>query len=708
MASNALSLFSSGCGWLWHEPTSPPPSLFTSSKLPSLATTRRLAPVFTTSTATSVLSDNAYTKAKKEEVEAKEQPINGALEDGDDQVSFNQFFQQSKDLLRSDDQFSSGTASGPPRWFSPVDCGAPTTSHDSPLLFFLPGIDGTGLGLVRHHQKLAKHFQVSCLHIPPKDRTPFTDLVKLVERTIRSEHHASPGRPIYLVGESLGACLALSVAALNPDIDLVLILANPATSFSRSPLQAVLPLLRFLPDTPILSLPHILSAVTGAMVAGLEKGVGALQLPQTVEKLSRETVAQSISNLSVLADILPRETLLWKLQMISSASSYVNSRLHAVKAQTVILASGRDPLLPSREEGHRLCGLLATCQIRTFDDCGHFLFLEDAFDLLTAIKNVGFYRRSKERDFVSDYIPPSPSEVKGIMDKNRWVNLVMNPVMLSTLADGKIVRGFAGIPKEGPVLYVGYHMLLGFEIVPLVTQLLEQNNIHLRGIAHPMMFLKWKDESLPDSFYDDFRLMGAVPVSGKNFFKLLSTKSHVLLYPGGVREALHRKGEAYKLFWPERSEFVRMAARFGAKIVPFGAVGEDDIGDLFLDYEDQMKIPFLKKFIEDLTAETAKVRSTVDGETGNQAVHLPGIVPKFPGRFYYKFGKPIETAGRKQALRDREKAHDLYLEVQSEVEKCLAYLLKKRESDPYRNLAARLQYQAIHGFTSEVPSFDLD
>lgn len=37
------------------------------------------------------------------------------------------------------------------------------------------------------------------------------------------------------------------------------------------------------------------------------------------------------------------------------------------------------------------------------------------------------------------------------------------------------------------------------------------------------------------------------------------------------------QGEEYKLFWPEQSEFIRMAARFGAKIIPFGAVGEDDI-----------------------------------------------------------------------------------------------------------------------------------
>lgn len=51
--------------------------------------------------------------------------------------------------------------------------------------------------------------------------------MKLVERTVRSENNRFPNRPIYLVGESLGACLALAVAACNPDIDLVLILANP-------------------------------------------------------------------------------------------------------------------------------------------------------------------------------------------------------------------------------------------------------------------------------------------------------------------------------------------------------------------------------------------------------------------------------------------------------------------------------------------------
>jgi alpha-beta hydrolase superfamily lysophospholipase len=47
-------------------------------------------------------------------------------------------------------------------------------------------------------------------------------LVKIVEETVRLEYVSSPNKPIYLVGGSFGACLALSVAARNPQIDLVL------------------------------------------------------------------------------------------------------------------------------------------------------------------------------------------------------------------------------------------------------------------------------------------------------------------------------------------------------------------------------------------------------------------------------------------------------------------------------------------------------
>ncbi|MFS7895108.1 hypothetical protein Hanom_Chr00s053642g01781301 [Helianthus anomalus] len=270
--------------------------------------------------------------------------------------------------------------------------------------------------------------------------------------------------------------------------------------------------------------------------------------------------------------------------------------------------------------------------------------------------------------------------------------------MLSTLENGKIVRGLDGIPSEGPVLFVGCHNMLGFEVAPMIRRFIIDKNIIIRGVAHPMLFRKLKENGMPNlATYDVTRLMGAVPVSPSNLYKLFSLKSHVLLYPGGVREALHRK-----------SEFVRMAARFGATIIPFGAVGEDDYAQLVLDYDDQMKIPFMKDYVKQTTDESIKLRNDMNGEVANQDLHMPVILPKVPGRYYYLFGKPVKTEGRREELRSRERASQVYVEVKREVEKCLNYCKAKRENDPYRNILTRLMYQATHGLESEVPTFDLD
>ncbi|KAL7242896.1 hypothetical protein ACSBR1_015321 [Camellia fascicularis] len=246
-----------------------------------------------------------------------------------------------------------------------------------------------------------------------------------------------------------------------------------------------------------------------------------------------------------------------------------------------------------------------------------------------------------------------------------------------------------------------------------------------------MMFTKLRDGLLPElSSFDTFRMMGAVPVSATNFYKLSASKSHVLLYLRGMREALHRKGEEYKLFWPQQSEFIRMTARFGAKIIPSVLLEKMMLVKILhyytifkqswpkkhdakcavsvvLDYHDLMKIPYFRVGIAELTDEAVQLRTNTEGEVANQAVHLPIILPKLLGHFYYFFGKPIETEGRKQELKSREKAHELCVEVKSEVEKCIAFLKEKREHDPNRNILPPLIFQATHGFDSEVPTFEL-
>ncbi|KAK9678110.1 hypothetical protein RND81_11G188600 [Saponaria officinalis] len=404
-------------------------------------------------------------------------------------------------------------------------------------------------------------------------------------------HSRLPNTPIYLVGDSFGACLALAVASHHPDVDLVLILCT-------------------------------------------------------------------------LSGVLSRHAILCTF-------------------------SGRNPLLPSLNEGERLHKVLPKCEIRKFNDNGHSLLLEDGIDLAYILKGASYYRRGRNFDYVTDYLPPTPSEFKRAA-KSLWeifrelrsishyfrelYHLITNQNSVSN----ELIVGLEGIPSEGPVLFVGYQSLLGFEVGPLVLRILSEKNILVCGIAHPMLFFGEGEGLLPDvSTFDLLRSIGAVP------------------------------GEEYQLFWPERSEFVRMAARFGAKIVPFGVVGEGDIAKVVVDYNDLQRIPYFKEKMEELTSEAVKLKTDSSGEVANQQAHFPGILPQVPGRLYYLFGKPIETKEREHELKDRQKAQEVYMEVKSEVEKCLAYLLEKRETDPYRTIMSRLLYLSIHGLSSEIPTFEL-
>ncbi|ESQ32801.1 hypothetical protein EUTSA_v10003731mg [Eutrema salsugineum] len=617
----------------------------------------------------------------------------------DSRKSLSDFLEEARDFVGDEED-----GFGPPRWFSPLECSA--QAQGSPLLLFIPGIDGTGLGLIRQHKKLGEIFNIWCLHIPVRDRTPAKDLVKLIERTVKSENYRFPNRPIYLVGESIGACLALDVAARNPSIDLALILANPATHVNDLMSKPLSGMLNVLPD----EVPTLLEEIFGdALTAMLEALSDEFSVQRMDVGMLRDLFTVS-ANLPILSRIFTKDTLLWKLELLKSAIASVNSHLYAVRAETLILVSGHDQWLLNEEDIDRFSRTLPNCIVRKFNDSGNFLLLEDGVDLVTIIKCKCFYRRGKFHDYISDYILPTPFELKQQLEEHRLLINATSPVMLSTLENGKIVRSLEGLPSEGPVLYVGYHMILGFELAPMVTQLLKERNIHLRGLTHPMIFMNKQDsvlDSLDPQIFDKYKISGGAPVSNINFYKLLRLKSHVLLYPGGVREALHRKGEEYKLFWPEKPEFVRVASKFGAKIVPFGVVGEDDIFHIVLDYNDQRNIPILKDLMEEALKEFGNLREGDESELGNQEYYIPGLVPKIPGRFYYYFGKPIETAGKEQELKDKEKAQELYLRVKSEVEQCIAYLKRKRESDPYRNLVPRMLYQSSHGCSSEIPTFDL-
>ena len=98
-------------------------------------------------------------------------------------------------------------------------------------------------------------------------------------------------------------------------------------------------------------------------------------------------------------------------------------------------------------------------------------------------------------------------------------------------------------------------------------------------------------------------------------------------------------------------------------------------------------------------------RDETKGEVANPNLIFPLMVPKIPGRFYYLFGKPIKTKGREDILKDKQVANQLYLQIKAEVERNMAFLIEKREEDPYRNIVDRTLYKAMYAPT-EVPVFE--
>jgi 1-acyl-sn-glycerol-3-phosphate acyltransferase len=261
---------------------------------------------------------------------------------------------------------------------------------------------------------------------------------------------------------------------------------------------------------------------------------------------------------------------------------------------------------------------------------------------------------------------PSAAELKAL-------DLLLAP--WRALTDPRFI-GLEHIPSDGPVVLVGNHSIFGVLDLPLMIDGIRRDRgRYARGLAEHAHFAvpAWRDMLVR---------FGAVRGTRQNCRALLAAGEAVLVYPGGGREVAKRKGESYQLIWKHRMGFARMAIEAGAPIVPFGAVGAEDAYDILIDADSPILAP---------------VRGLVERLGGRWELAWPlargiGLTPlPRPERFYFAFGKPITTtpwAGRhgdqraQRAVRDRTRAA---------VEGCIALLQEIRETDPDRDLLARLR-----------------
>ncbi|RIK92961.1 MAG: acyltransferase [Proteobacteria bacterium] len=245
-----------------------------------------------------------------------------------------------------------------------------------------------------------------------------------------------------------------------------------------------------------------------------------------------------------------------------------------------------------------------------------------------------------------------------------------------------VAIGLEHVPREGAVLLAGNHTIFGLLDIPMLgIALLEGTGRLVRGLGDHNHFAVpvWRDV---------LARLGVVRGTRENCAALFQRGEAVLVFPGGGREVMKRKGERYKLVWKERIGFARLAIEHGVPIVPFASVGVDDMFEIVVDAEDILRSP-----VGDLLRAIGVTKQAWfrGGEVippiavGTGPAGLPRLE-----RQYFLFGPPIDTRRFRGAHEDAARCLALRREVQQAIEMQIADLRAVQAADPERYPVQRL------------------
>lgn len=243
--------------------------------------------------------------------------------------------------------------------------------------------------------------------------------------------------------------------------------------------------------------------------------------------------------------------------------------------------------------------------------------------------------------------------------------------------------GLERVPRESAVLLVGNHNIYGVLDMPMfILEFYEKTGRLVRPLGDHFHFEVPGWGALARKF-------GAVDGTRENCAHLFQAGEAVLVFPGGGREVMKRKGEKYKLVWKERIGFARLAIEHGVPIVPFASVGVEDMFEIVSDAND-----VLNSRVGDLMRKLGILES--DWIRGGDLIpplarwnRALGPIPRFH-RQYFLFGEPIDTTRHEGLHDDRDTCYALRDEVKTVIEREIHELEAIRDADPERYPVQRL------------------
>ncbi len=229
------------------------------------------------------------------------------------------------------------------------------SSATKPLALLIPGLDGTGRLFYQQVAPLQARYRVRAWEFRRRSRFELADLVDELAEGTRQE----PLGTIAVVGESFGGAVAISFVLACPERVRSLTLVNAFPVYRRrlriSLASGLFPALRW----P--GLRRLKDLIADRILAS-----------EGVTHEGRRTYYEELRGVDPAA-------YRQRLEIIRSLD--LVERLPEITVPTLLMASGRDKLVPSVKEARFMAALIPNAKLHEFPQAGHALLLTRGFRL---------------------------------------------------------------------------------------------------------------------------------------------------------------------------------------------------------------------------------------------------------------------------------------------------------------------------------------